>query len=308
MVDGCFHTFARMEETLSHLVPEGIYHTRLSDYGPGIFTLAPTKSYVKKSIRRGEWYVDGNQANTGTVVSTGSLIEWRKPVELPSRPYPLKLEIVFEDDFLVIINKPAGLVVSGNRHDTLENAAYGQTQTSLVEDSLPMARAIHRLDSATSGLVILAKTQTARRLLGESLKKHEIEKEYQAIVIGEMPGNGILDEPVQGKEAVTRFETQRIIPSLVSGILSLVKLFPLTGRTHQIRIHLSQAGFPILGDKLYGDPGFMLKHKGMFLCAVKVSFIHPVTGKEVESQISPPAKFSRFMDGELRRWETYGKQ
>lgn len=297
-----------MEETFYHQVPEGIYHTRLSDYGPGIFALAPTKSYVKKSIGKGEWYVNGNRANTGTLVSTGSLIEWRKPVVLPSRPYPLKLEIVYEDDFLVIINKPAGLVVSGNRHDTLENAAFGQIKVSSMEDSLPMARAIHRLDSATSGLVILAKTQTTRRFLGEMLERRELEKEYRAIVIGEMPQNGILNEPVQGKEAVTRFVTQRIIPSLVSGKLSLVKLFPLTGRTHQLRIHLSQAGFPILGDKLYGDPEFMLKHKGMFLCAVKVNFIHPVTGKAVESQISPPAKFSRFMDGELRRWEKYGKQ
>ncbi len=297
-----------MEETFYHQVPEGISHSRLSDYVPGIFALASTKSYVKKSIGKGEWYVNGNRANTGTLVSTGSLIEWRKPVELPSRPYPLKLEIVYEDDFLVIINKPAGLVVSGNRHDTLENAAFGQIKVSSMEDSLPMARAIHRLDSATSGLVILAKTQTTRRLLGDMLERRELEKEYRAIVIGEMPQNGILNEPVQGKEAVTRFVTQRIIPSLVSGKLSLVKLFPLTGRTHQLRIHLSQAGFPILGDKLYGDPEFMLKHKGMFLCAVKVNFIHPVTGKAVESQISPPAKFSRFMDGELRRWEKYGKQ
>jgi len=297
-----------MEETFYHQVPEGISHSRLSDYVPGIFALASTKSYVKKSIGKGEWYVNGNRANTGTLVSTGSLIEWRKPVELPSRPYPLKLEIVYEDDFLVIINKPAGLVVSGNRHDTLENAAFGQIKVSSMEDSLPMARAIHRLDSATSGLVILAKTQTTRRFLGEMLERRELEKEYRAIVIGEMPQNGILNEPVQGKEAVTRFVTQRIIPSLVSGKLSLVKLFPLTGRTHQLRIHLSQAGFPILGDKLYGDPEFMLKHKGMFLCAVKVNFIHPVTGKAVESQISPPAKFSRFMDGELRRWEKYGKQ
>ncbi|GAP69665.1 pseudouridylate synthase, 23S rRNA-/tRNA-specific [Bacteroidales bacterium 6E] len=297
-----------MEETFYHQVPEGISHSRLSDYVPGIFALASTKSYVKKSIGKGEWYVNGNRANTGTLVSTGSLIEWRKPVELPSRPYPLKLEIVYEDDFLVIINKPAGLVVSGNRHDTLENAAFGQIKVSSMEDSLPMARAIHRLDSATSGLVILAKTQTTRRLLGDMLERRELEKEYQAIVIGEMVQNGILNEPVQGKEAVTRFVTQRIIPSLVSGKLSLVKLIPETGRTHQLRIHLSQAGFPILGDKLYGDPEFMLKHKGMFLCAVKVNFIHPVTGKAVESQISPPAKFSRFMDGELRRWEKYGKQ
>lgn len=297
-----------MEETFYHQVPEGISHSRFSDYVPGIFALASTKSYVKKSIGKGEWYVNGNRANTGTLVSTGSLIEWRKPVELPSRPYPLKLEIVYEDDFLVIINKPAGLVVSGNRHDTLENAAFGQIKVSSMEDSLPMARAIHRLDSATSGLVILAKTQTTRRLLGDMLERRELEKEYQAIVIGEMPQNGILNEPVQGKEAVTRFVTQCIIPSLVSGKLSLVKLIPETGRTHQLRIHLSQAGFPILGDKLYGDPEFMLKHKGMFLCAVKVNFIHPVTGKAVESQISPPAKFSRFMDGELRRWEKYGKQ
>lgn len=294
-----------MEETFIHLVPEGIHQVRLSNYGPGIFTLASTKSYVKKSIRKGEWYVDGIQATSGTLVSEGGLIEWRKPIELPSIPYPLKIDIVFEDEYLAIVNKPGGLVVSGNRHDTLENAAYGQIRTTAMVDSLPLARAIHRLDSATSGLVIMAKTQSARKILGDMLERREIEKEYQAIVIGEMPERGILHEPIQGKDAITRFETLNVVHSLVSGRLSLVKLYPETGRTHQIRIHLSQAGFPILGDKLYGDPNFLLRHKGLFLCAVKVNFTHPVTGKRVEASITAPAKFSRFLDGELRRYMKY---
>lgn len=297
-----------MEEIFYHQVPDGIWQVRLSNYGPGIFTLAPTKSYVKKSIGKGEWYVNGKQAVTGTLVSSGNLIEWRKPFVQPSRPFPRKVEIVYEDDYLAIVNKPAGLVVSGNRHDTLENAAYGQIKASLHEDSLILARAIHRLDRATSGLVIMAKTQSARRSLGEMLERREIMKEYDAIVIGEMPEYGIFNEPVQGREAVTRFETLHIIPSLVSGKLSLVKLYPETGRTHQIRIHLSQAGFPILGDKLYGDPNFMLKHKGMFLCAMKVNFTHPVTGKRVEASITAPAKFSRFLAGELRRYMKYTQE
>ena len=299
-------TFVTMDETFNHLVPERIYQVRLSNYGPGIFALAATKSYVKKSISRGEWFVNGNQATSGTLVSAGALIEWRKPAVLPSRPYPAKIEIVFEDEFLAIVNKPAGLVVSGNRHDTLENAVYGLVQASSGSDSLPMPRAIHRLDSATSGLVIMAKTQTARRMLGDMLERREIEKKYQAIVIGEMPERGILNEPVQGKDAITRFEKFREVPSLVSGKLSLLELYPETGRTHQIRIHLSQAGFPILGDKLYGDPGFLLKHKGLFLCAVEVKFIHPVTGKGVEASIPIPAKFNRFLEGELLRYGKYG--
>lgn len=304
-IDQLFFDIFGSMQTFTHIVPEGVTGIRLSNYATGIFPGLETKSGVKKAIKRGEIWIDGIQGTTASYISTGLTIQWKKPDYIPRKVYNVKIEIVYEDDFIAIVNKPAGIVVSGNRFDTLENGLIAHLAKSTQGDVLPLPLAIHRLDSATSGLLIIAKTHTARISLGRMLEEKMIYKTYQAVVIGETPASGIFTEPINGKEAITRFERFETIPSLVSGKLTLLNLHPETGRTHQIRIHLSNAGYPILGDKLYGDPEFLLKGKGLFLCAVKVKFRHPVTNKELSISIDLPPKFKRFLDGELRRWEKY---
>jgi 23S rRNA pseudouridine1911/1915/1917 synthase len=299
-----FDIFGSMQ-TFSHIVPEGVSGIRLSNYATGIFPGLETRSGVKKAIKRGEIWIDGIQGTTASHIFSGLTVQWKKPEYIARKVYNVKIEIVYEDEFLAIVNKPAGIVVSGNRFDTLENGLVAHLSKSTQGDVLPLPLAIHRLDSATSGLLIIAKTQTARISLGRMLEEKEINKTYQALVIGETSASGIFTEPINGKEATTRFERIETIPSLVSGKLTLLNLYPETGRTHQIRIHLSNAGNPILGDKLYGDPEFLLKGKGLFLCAVKVEFRHPVTNQELSISIGLPPKFRRFLDGELRRWEKY---
>lgn len=294
------------DEKNIHTVPAGVEAVRLSDYAAGIFAGLETKSGVKKAAKRGELFVAGQPASTATFVSGGMQIEWRRADYVPARAFKANIDVVYEDDFLAIVNKPAGIAVSGNRFDTVENALSEIIIKSSQPDMLPVPRAVHRLDSATSGLLIVAKTQKTRIALGNMLEQKQISKTYQAVAIGETPPSGIFATPVNGKEAVTRFETQKVIPSLVSGRLSLLKLYPETGRTHQIRIHLSTAGFPILGDKLYGDPAFMLRGKGLFLCATQLQFIHPATNQMLNAEIEIPRKFHRFLDGEQRRWEKYG--
>jgi 23S rRNA pseudouridine1911/1915/1917 synthase len=292
-------------QTFIHIVPEGVSGIRLSDYAAGIFPGLETRSGVKKAIKKGEILLEGIPGTTASIISSGLALQWNKPEYIPAKVYKLNIDVVYEDDYLAIVNKPAGIAVSGNRFDTLENGLVAHLSKSTQEDCLPVPRAIHRLDSATSGLLIIAKTQSTRIALGRMLEQKEIEKTYQAVVIGETPLSGILTEPINGKEATTRFERIETVRSLVSGKLTLLKLYPETGRTHQIRIHLASAGYPILGDKLYGDPGFLLKGKGLFLCAVEVGFRHPVTNQELTISIDSPQKFRRFLDGEQRRWEKY---
>jgi 23S rRNA pseudouridine1911/1915/1917 synthase len=297
--------FAPVQNTYIHIVPEGVTGIRLSNYAAGIFPGLATRSGLKKAIKRREVLVGGQIATTATMLFAGNEIEWNKPDYVPRKLYDVELEVVYEDDYLAVVSKPAGIVVSGNRPDTLEHGLPAHLARSSQEDALPVFRAIHRLDSATSGLVIIAKTSHARVTLGNMMEQKEIAKTYQAVVIGETPASGFFNDPVQGKEAITRFERMETVSSLVSGRLSLLNLYPETGRTHQIRIHLANAGFPILGDKLHGDPGFLLRGKGLFLCAVKAEFRHPVTGKPLKISIAPPPKFQKFMDGEKKRWIKY---
>lgn len=299
-----FDIFVSMQ-TFTHIVPEGISGIRLSDYAAGIFPGLETRSGVKKAIKQSGILIDGIPGTTASYISSGLTIQWNKPDYIPRKIYNVKFGIVYEDDFLAIVNKPAGIVVSGNRFDTLENGLIAHLSKSVYEDALQIPRSIHRLDSATSGLLIVSKTQSARIKLGRLFENKKISKTYYAIVIGNTPDNGIITEPVDGKEAKTRFEKIESVRSLVSNTLSLLKLYPETGRTHQIRIHLSKSGYPILGDKIYGDPGFLLKGKGLFLCASEVRFRHPFTNQELNLSIDMPLKFRRFLEGERLRWEKY---
>ncbi len=293
-----------MEKVLSHNVPEKVQEVSLCDYAIGLFPGLETQSAVKKAVKKGELYVDGKPVLSSVRVGSGQRIEWKKKKN--TRPvYRMNLELVFEDNHLVVVNKPSGLVVSGNRFRTLENALPAHIKTSAAKDALEIPRPVHRLDSLTSGLVVFAKTRQALLALGEAMKAREIEKTYHTVVIGKTPLSGNIQTPIEGAEALTTFRRLETIPSLISGTLSVLKVVPLTGRTHQIRIHLSRQGFPVLGDKLYGKEGFILKKKGLFLCATQLSFNHPASGEKMEISISPPPKFNRFLEGEKKQWEKY---
>jgi 23S rRNA pseudouridine1911/1915/1917 synthase len=289
----------------SHVVPATIEGVRLSDYAAGIFQGLDTRAAVKKAIKRKQLYVNDRSATTAIIMKQGDLLYWHKPVIVPLNIFRLDADVVFEDDYFAIVRKPAGVVVSGNLFRTLENALPGIIKMSPLPDALPAPHAIHRLDSDTSGLVIIAKTSSAHLKLSRLLENGEITKTYLALVIGTIPESGSFTEPLDGKNALTRFVRLNVYQSLVSGTLSLVHVFPETGRTHQIRKHLSGAGFPILGDKLYCDPSFLLKHKGLFLCATSLEFIHPFSGERVAFSIESPSKFRKFPEAEERRYEKY---
>ena len=291
-----------MAEKNKHIVPEGIERERLSDYLIGKFQLLPSRKSVKKAIKAGEILVDNEIGTTGQWVEVGQIITYQSKDKAPSMIFEWRIEVVYEDEYLAIINKPAGFSVSGNHFHTIENALPFNLKVSKEPDALLRFRAVHRLDALTCGLLLVAKTKTSRILLGQLFEKKTIQKRYQAVVIGQLPEEGKIDKSIDEKQSKTIFKTVQTVRSLRNEYLTLVDLFPKTGRTHQLRIHLSQLGFPILGDKLYGTEGEIMKGKGLFLCAVQLTFQHPFLDEMIDISINAPNKFQLLLERETKRW------
>ena len=245
--------------------------------------------------------------NTGFWVQPQQKIELLAIESMPSKVFQLQLEVVYEDECMAIIIKPAGITVSGNYYKTIQNALLFNLQPSQEKDALLCPRPVHRLDNPTSGLLLIAKTKQAQIHLSRQFENKTIQKRYRAIIVGTIPENGIFEEAIEEKSAKTSFQRLSKTPSLRNEYLSLVDLFPQTGRTHQLRIHLSKAGFPIVGDKIYGVPGEVFKEKGLFLAAVEISFRHPISQELMTIKMDMPAKFTSFLNRELRRWKKYNE-
>lgn len=278
---------------------------RISDYAIGIFPQIPSRKGLKKAIKRGEIQIDGVTVQTGNWVKSGQKIDLIEIDRKPSKIYELALPIIYEDEQLAIINKPAGIVVSGNQFHTVQNALLHNLTRSNVIDGLQLPKPVHRLDHATSGLLLIAKTASANIYLSQQFADKTIQKRYQAVVFGQLiEPKGMIEEKIEGKTAITSYEVVQVVPSLKTDYLSLLNLYPKTGRTHQLRIHLSNLGHPILGDKLYHKDFPLLKGKGLFLCAVELTFTHPKTQEQMNFCISPPNKFTLRLAQEKRRFRT----
>ncbi len=289
----------------SHIVPSGISNVRLSDYAIGIFPSLPSRKGLKKAIKKKAIWVNGIAGATGTWISAGMKIDLIEIDRKPPKIYRINLEVIYEDNDIAIINKPGGIVVSGNQFRTVQHALLHNLQMSNAVDALKCPQAVHRLDHPTSGLLLIAKTSSARIHLGRQFEQKGIQKKYQAIVAGKMPIKGRINEPIEGKEASTAFELIKTVPSLRSKHLSFVNLYPLTGRTHQLRVHLASLGHPILGDKIYCEKNQLLRGKGLFLCAVALSFRHPTTEEKIALEINAPNKFQLHLAREEKRWKKY---
>ncbi|MFK7946215.1 MAG: RluA family pseudouridine synthase [Saprospiraceae bacterium] len=281
--------------------------TRLSDYAIGIFETVPTRKGIKKAIKKGAIYVNGEVGQTGTWIVEGDEIVLYDLDETLPKTFELELSIVFEDDDLAVINKPGGIPVSGNYYKTVQNALPYNLEKSTAVDALKMPRPVHRLDAATCGLLLIAKTKTAHLHLSKQFENKTIQKRYQAIAIGKLSQKGRIETPIDDKPSITDFKTVKVVPSLKNEFLTFVNLYPITGRTHQLRKHLSGLNHPILGDKLYGQEGLILWKKGLFLCAVELNFTHPKTEKLMQIKIEPPNKFKTILEREERRFLSYKK-
>ena len=217
------------------------------------------------------------------------------------------LDVIFEDEDLAVIFKPAGINVSGNQFKTIQNALLFNINPSTKIDALDWPLPVHRLDNQTSGLLLIAKTKLARVKLGQAFEKKTVLKKYTAVVIGDLRDSGEINLPIDGKQSLSFYTSMSVVPSLKNGDLSLLELIPKTGRTHQLRIHCASINHPILGDKLYGKNGLILKNKGLFLCAVSLDFKHPVTKQIITFEVPTPHKFIKRMENEKRRYLEYKK-
>lgn len=275
---------------------------RLSDYARGIFTQLVSRKSVKRAIKSGALQVNGAPKDTAYWVQVGDEIQLFELALTPPRPLDLSLDVLFEDEDLAVIYKPAGIVVSGNQYRTITNALSHNLSPSLRKDALAWPHPVHRLDQGTSGPLLIAKTSIAHVRLGQFFENKRIQKRYRAVCIGEVPAAGVMDFPIEGKTSRSTYRTVKTVPSIKNGQLSLVELIPETGRTHQLRIHLSRLGYPILGDALYGKEGYILKGKGLFLAAVALQFPHPRTGETCQVSVPQPLKFDKRLAREAQMW------
>ncbi len=279
-------TRSTLKKVETYSVPSMDRRIRLSDVAAGTFKTILSRKGFKSAIKTGLVTLNGKIAVTADYISGGEVIElFQNPLQNNKPAIELKIEIIFEDDYLAIVYKPAGIVVSGNRKYTLENALEHNLAKSTQDDALFRPEPVHRLDYPTSGLLVIGKTSRALIALNKMFEEKSIQKTYHAITIGVMSDHGIIEEQIENKNAKTSFQVLKRIESRKYESLNLVKLTPFTGRKHQLRIHLASIGTPILGDSKYGKEGLIGSGNGLFLHASGLTFIHPVTYKEVSKNI-----------------------
>jgi len=273
---------------------------RLSDYIPGIFQAVSTRKGMKKAIARGLVKVNGQVAFTSKYINGGETIELYKAEKDTTIPeVNIDMEVLYEDAYLAVINKPAGIVVSGNQLKTIANALPTTLQESTEPDALDRPQPAHRLDYPTSGVLLVGKTAGTLTALNRLFEAKTIEKTYLAITVGAMKAEGTINTELKGKKAETTYKVLREIPSPKYKILNYVELKPTTGRRHQLRIHMAELGHPIMGDQTYGLNGTQAQGKGVYLHASAIKFKHPITSEVVDIQAALPSKFERLLANKL---------
>lgn len=271
-----------------------------------------SRSFIQKSISDGMLTVNGNIKDKSFKPKTGDAVTilLEEPKELEAVPQNIPLDIRYEDDDLLVVNKPQGMVVHpapGNPDNTLVNALLHHCKDSLSGiNGVLRPGIVHRIDKDTSGLLIVAKNDKAHSGLAEQIKEHSFLREYRAMVCGHLKEiSGTIDKPIgrnpndrkkmcitlkNSKNAVTHYEILEEFSKY-----TFVRLKLETGRTHQIRVHMSYLGHPVAGDPVYGKPEKNLI--GQCLHAGLIGFIHPITGEYIEVKSELPDYFISFMGG-----------
>ncbi|QXP67249.1 RluA family pseudouridine synthase [Polaribacter sp. AHE13PA] len=278
----------------THIVEKLEKPIRFQEYSVGIFNTIPTKSGIKKAVKKGLIFIEGSLATTSKYICGGEKIElFESENSSTFERLKLNIEVLFEDETLAVVYKPAGILVSGNKFVTIANGLAQNLKKSTLADAVK-PQPIHRLDYPTSGLLLIGKTSTAITALGKLFKEKEIQKTYFAVTIGKMNSEGTIKLPIDKKESKTNFKVLHTVISERFEFLNLVKLSPKTGRKHQLRKHLFSLGNPILGDKEYFLEGKVLNGKGLYLHAATLDFVHPFTKKTISISKELPKKFNKI--------------
>lgn len=269
-----------------------------------------TRNAAQKLVENENVSVSGKAVAKNYKLRAGDIVDVTipPPQELEAVPQNIPIDIVYEDDCLLVVNKPKGMVVhpaAGNLDGTLVNALMYHCAGRLSSiNGVIRPGIVHRIDKNTSGLLMVAKTDEAHNFLAEQIKEHSFKREYVAVVCGRFKEQcGTIDAPIgrhpidrkkmcvtdkNSKHAVTHYETIEEYPKY-----SLVKFILETGRTHQIRVHCAHFGHPILGDDVYGKP--IKDFEGQCLHAKKLGFIHPKTNELMEFDSEIPQYFKKIL-------------
>ena len=271
-----------------------------------------SRSSAQQLIEGGLVLVNGSVCNKKTIVKYGDELEINlpEPTILSVEAENIPLDIVYEDDYLLVVNKPKGMVVhpaAGNYTGTLVNALMYHCGDSLSGiNGVIRPGIVHRIDKDTSGLLVVAKTDTAHRGLAEQIKEHSFTRIYNTVVVGNIKDDtGTIDAPIgrhpkdrkkqavidkNSKNAVTHYE----VLERFNGFTYL-KVTLETGRTHQIRVHMAYRGNPVAGDVVYGNPKKTYGLEGQCLNASTIGFKHPITGQYLEFTSDLPEYFKDFL-------------
>lgn len=272
-----------------------------------------TRSFIGKMIEENLVLYNGKPSKASTKMKAGDRIELfeKEPEPLAVKGEEIPLEIVYEDDDLMVINKPRGMVVHpapGHTSGTLVNAVLSHAGESLSSiNGVLRPGIVHRIDKDTSGLILVCKNDFSHKALAKQLEEHSITRRYHAICSGRLKEEqGTVSAPIgrdeknrkqqainykHGKEAITHY---RLLENLQNA--SLLECRLETGRTHQIRVHMKSIGHPLLGDPLYGTKKNLYAIKGQALHAMVLGFVHPRSGEYMEFSADYPEDFQKLLN------------
>ncbi len=274
---------------------------------------ALSRSYIQKLLKESRILVNNNTVKANYKILKGDQIDIQipEPEILDIRPENIPLDILYEDDDILIVNKPKGMVVHpspGHYNHTLVNAVLYHCGDRLSGiNGVLRPGIVHRIDMDTTGSLLICKNDHAHQILAEQLKDHSITRKYQAVVYGNLKADsGTVDAPIgrhpidrkkmstkslHGKRAVTHFTVLERF-----GNYTYIECTLETGRTHQIRVHMASVGHPILGDTVYGPARCPFRLQGQTLHAKTLGFVHPSTGEYMEFDAPLPEYFSALLD------------
>ncbi len=295
-------------------VPDEYHLERIDRFLTHSMEIDLSRSYIQKLIKDKNITVNAKEIKQNYKVKTDDIINIAvpEPKEMRFDPEDIPIDIIYEDDSIAIINKSPGMVVhpgSGNWNKTLVNALLFYLKDLSSIGGVIRPGIVHRLDKDTAGLMVVARNDNAHRFLTDEFSERRVKKEYSAVVLEKLQNDhGIIDKPIgrhpkyrqkmsvvaDGREAVTEYRVNKVWSSRI-GVFTFLNVMPHTGRTHQIRVHLSSMGNPIVGDPIYSKKWAKYKVSFLLLAAVSLEFTHPATKKKVKFDIPMPTHIEDFI-------------